>query len=399
MSFRTTTTDRAAGAAALFDRARLTLARQLAGLRKSELAALVGKSPTAVTAWESGAKSPSPATVAQLALSLSIDPGFFATRADDVAALSTTPHFRSLRSTSQLARDQAFAYGQLAVDISTSLEKHVEFPNPDIPSEPVLIEDHDDDGPERAALAVRKIWGIEEGPIGHLIRLVEHRGILVVFSPPQAASVDAYSFDSRLRPVMVLNPIKRDYYRQRFDVAHELGHLVMHTDAEPGGRIVENQANRFASELLMPSDEVRNLLPNSMGGDAWRSLARLKERWGVSIQALLYRARQLGVLSDVSYRNAMTTVSARGWRRGEPGLVTALEQPSLLPRAVELLGKEGISEVSLIEQCRVPDTLFRTVTSRKPSVGATEFTEPEGKEFRKANARVVSLLDKIQENR
>ncbi|WP_248963148.1 ImmA/IrrE family metallo-endopeptidase [Sphaerisporangium perillae] len=68
--------------------------------------------------------------------------------------------------------------------------------------------------------------------------MLENRGILVVFSPPQTASVDAYSFDSRLRPVVILNPIKRDYYRQRFDVAHELGHLVMHSDAEPGGRIV-----------------------------------------------------------------------------------------------------------------------------------------------------------------
>jgi Zn-dependent peptidase ImmA (M78 family) len=57
-----------------------------------------------------------------------------------------------------------------------------------------------------------------------------------------ARSANAYSFDSRLRPVVVLNPIKRDYYRQRFDLAHELGHLIMHSNAEPGGKIVEDQA-------------------------------------------------------------------------------------------------------------------------------------------------------------
>lgn len=140
---------------------------------------------------------------------------------------------------------------------------------------------------------------------------------------------------------VVLNSLKRDYYRQRFDLAHELGHLVMHEDAEPGGRVVEEQANRFAAELLMPQAQIGDLLPTSMGPAAWKKLARLKEEWGVSIQALLFRARQLGVLSEVSYRNAMTTVSARGWRRAEPRERLTLEQPSLLPKAVDLLANEG----------------------------------------------------------
>ena len=232
----------------------------------------MNKSPTAVAAWEAGAKRPTAATVAMLALSLSVDPGFFAVRPDDVAASSAIPHFRSLRSTSQLARDQAFAYGQLAVDIAGSLERHVEFPELDLPSFPVTIDHRDLEGPEEAARLVRERWEMDDGPAGHLVRLLENHGILVVFSPAQAASVDAYSFTSRLRPVVVLNPIKRDYYRQRFDVAHELGHLVMHSDAEPGGRTVEGQAHRFASELLMPAAEVKGLLPSAMGvthGGPW----------------------------------------------------------------------------------------------------------------------------------
>jgi Zn-dependent peptidase ImmA (M78 family)/transcriptional regulator with XRE-family HTH domain len=389
---------RVADIAAFFDGARLTLARQLAGLRKSDLAQLLDMSPTAVAAWESGAKRPTAVTVARLALSLGVDPGFFAMRPDDVAALSATPHFRSLRSTTQLARDQAFAYGQLAVDIATSLEKHVEYPDPDVPSFPVPIDAGDlraagpgsaglgsaglgsaglssaglgsgragAGGPERAAQHVRDRWGMSAGPAPHLVRLLENHGVLVVFSPPQAASVDAYSFDSRLRPVVVLNPVKHDYYRQRFDIAHELGHLVMHTDAEPGGRTVEDQANRFAAEFLTPAAGIRGELPTTMNAAAWQSLARCKERWGLSIQALLYRARRLGTLTEVSYRNAMATLTARGWRRTEPGLVTVLEQPSMLPRAVELLADEGISEYSLRDQCRVSAELFRTVTSRHP---------------------------------
>ena len=399
MSPRASTTDRAAEAAALFDGARLTLARHLAGLRKTDLASRVEKSPTAVAAWESGAKSPTAATVAQLALSLSVDPGFFSVRPDDVASLSTTPHFRSLRSTTQLQRDQAFAYGQLAVDIATSLEKHVEFPEPDIPSLPVAVDDQAGDGPERAAQLVRRQWAIAPGPAGHLIRLLENHGVLVVFSPPQTASVDAYSFDSRIRPVVVLNPIKRDYYRQRFDVAHELGHLVMHSDAEPGGRIVEDQAHRFAAELLMPADQIRDRLPASMGSTVWRTLARLKEQWGVSIQALLYRARWLGRLSDVSYRNAMTTISSRGWRRDEPGLVSALEQPSLLPRAIRLLEQEGIDEASLLDQCRVPRDLFHTVTARTPGDVPTGPDSSGTGHAQRRDSRVASLLEHREASR
>ncbi len=387
------TTDRTAAAAAFFDGARLTMARHLAGLRKSDLAALIGKSPTAVSAWETGAKTPTHSTVAQLALGLSVDPGFFAARPNDVAKASALPHFRSLRSTSQLARDQAFAYGQVALDIAESLERHVELPDVDLPTMPVEMGDLEGDGPERAAQELRDAWEIGTGPVGHLVRALENHGVLVVFSPNQTASVDAYSFDSHLRPVVILNPVKRDYYRQRFDVAHELGHLIMHSDAEPGGRIVEEQAHRFASELLMPKAQITDLLPTAMNRSAWVTLAKLKEQWGVSIQALLYRARRLGRLGDVSYRNAMVTLSTRGWRRNEPGLITAIEQPSLLPRAIELLDNEGIGELSLIEQCRVPADLFRLVTARTPHAPEPEQANPD--HSRPESKKVVSLLPRL----
>src|SRR3546814_3663360 len=95
-------------------------------MRKSDLAQTIGKSPTVVAGWESGSKRPTASTVAELALGLGIDPGFFAVRQEDVAALTSTPHFRSLRATTQLARDQARAYGQLSVDIAASLERSEE---------------------------------------------------------------------------------------------------------------------------------------------------------------------------------------------------------------------------------------------------------------------------------
>lgn len=386
-----------ADAATLFDASRLTLARQLTGMRKSDLAKTVGKSATAVTGWETGTKRPAPATVAQLALALGVEPGFFAVRQDNIAALSSPPHFRSLRSTSQLARDQAFAYGQLTVDIASSLERNVEFPDLDLIPCPVDPDDPQGDGPEQAAQALREQWAIGDGPIRHMVRLLENHGILVVFSPPAAAAVDAYSFETGLRPVVVLNPTKHDYYRQRFDVAHELGHLVMHSEAEPGDRIVEEQAHRFAAELLMPADQIRDLLPTTMGGNVWGTLAQLKEQWGVSMQALLFRARKLGRLGEVSYRNAMTTVSSRGWRRHEPGQIEILEQPSLLPRAVELLEQAGIDEGDLLSESRVPAALFHTITSRTPAPAPTSDQQLDAApELNRG--RVISLLPKLAQS-
>lgn len=386
--------------APLFDGTRLTIARHLAGMRKSELAQHIGRSPSAVTAWEAGTKQPTAANIAELAIRLEVDPWFFAVRGEDLFAVSVAPHFRSLRSTSQQARAQAFAYGQMTVDVASALEVHAELPSPDVPLFPV--EPDDPTGPEEAARHVREQWGVGAGPAGHLIRLLEHHGVLVVFSPPRAASIDAYSFATAHRPVVVLNPIKRDYYRQRFDVAHEFGHLVMHGDAEPGGKAVEDQAHRFASELLMPAEEIHDLLPTSMGRSSWTSLFRLKEQWGVSVAALLFRARRLGRLSDVSYRNAMVAMSRNGWRRDEPCAISSIEQPSLMPHALDLLEGVGISVEELIAQCRIPTHLFQAVTARVPVIEAapgerlagagqaTELGESNNAGGRKA--RVVSLL-------
>jgi len=380
----------AADAAALFSGGRLTLARQLAGMRKSDLAHAIGKSPTSISAWESGSKRPTSATVAELSLGLGVDPGFFLVRGE-APALTSTPHFRSLRSTSQIARDQATAYGQLAVDLTLAVERHVDFPEVTVPIFPVSEQALDGERPEDAAKFVRRDWAMSPGPVGHLVRLLENHGVLVVFSPLGAASVDAYSFEASSRPVIVLNPQKDDYYRQRFDVAHELGHLVMHRDAEPGGRIVEDQANRFAAEFLMPEEDISPLLPKSMNRNVWAQLGHLKEKYGVSMQALLFHARRLAVLSDVSYRNAMMTVSSRGWRRSEPGLVNTVEQPSMLPRAVELLDGEGFTESDIFSQSRVPMALLRQVVSRVP---LDAYSVATGSESTNDLAQVHSLADR-----
>jgi transcriptional regulator with XRE-family HTH domain len=193
----------------LFAGPRLTLARNLAGLRKNQLADLVDKSAAAVTAWEQGAKRPTATNVAALSLALGVEPGFFVTGSPTLRQNDALPHFRSLRSTSQLQRDQADAYGTLTMEVAWGLERHAEFPENDVPSFPVSG-DEESTEPEDAARAVRSAWELGDRPIRHIIRELECHGVLVVFSPPSTASLDAFSIQGAERSMVVLNHVIRE---------------------------------------------------------------------------------------------------------------------------------------------------------------------------------------------
>lgn len=351
-----------ADATTFFNGQRLTMARQLAGLKKSQLAGLVEMSPASVTGWESGAKQPNRATVAKLALALKVEPKFFSGGAPTLVG---RPHFRSLRSTPQIAQDEAQAYGQLVAEITGLVDNTVELPEVLLP-ERAVDADERAGTPEDAARYAREFFGVPSGPVQHTVRLAERAGVVVVFSEPGIAAIDAFSLHAATRPLIVLNPVKDDYYRQRFDVAHELGHLIMHDDSEPGGKVQEDQANRFAAEFLMPADQIRSMLPSSTVGRAWTNLAALKEHWGVSLAALLYRSRALGVMGDVSYRNAMIRMSQNGWRRAEPGRTSTLEMPSMLPRAREVLNSAGIDDHEFLSGSGLPVDLYQVAASRTP---------------------------------
>lgn len=351
-----------AAAASFFNGERLTMARQLAGLKKSHLAVLLEMSPASVTAWESGNKQPNRATVAKLALALKVQPQFFGGGSPPKV---NRPHFRSLRSTPQIAQDEAEAYGRFVSEVAGMLENAVEFPEallPDLSVDP----DERSMTPEEAAIEARLFFNVAPGPVQHVIRLAERAGVVVVFSEPGIVAIDAYSMHTATRPIIILNPAKDDYYRQRFDVAHELGHLIMHHDAEPGGKVSEEQANRFAAEFLMPAREIAPLLPNSTAGKAWANLAQLKEHWGVSLAALLYRSRALGIMGEVSYRNAVVRMSQNGWRRAEPGRISSLEMPSMLPGAREMLGEAGIDSETFLAGSGLPVDLYAIAASRVP---------------------------------
>ena len=148
--------------------------------------------------------------------------------------------------------------------------------------------------------------------------------------------------------------------RDRFTLAHELGHLVLHLRrraADP-----EYEANLFAGELLMPSDRARETLGMGL---TLSDYARIKAVWGISMQGLIMRAKQLGVISDDRSISLWKQINARGWRRQEPVTVQP-ERPALLARLrTSLFGDRPLRELE--NELALPLVLLKSFLDPEPA--------------------------------
>lgn len=336
-----------------FDPTRLTQARTLIGMTKRRLADELGVTPAAVSQYEMGTNRPRPDLLPRLAEILDVPLAFFLSGRPHARLDASAAHFRSLRSTRAYQRAKAVAFTEQAWELTYALEKRVQLPVVDVPgfAGGEVHPDTDLPGdPASAARALRVAWDLGSGPITHLVRRLEGHGIVVI--APQRdedlRSVDAFSTSRLPRPVIVLTPNRTDdVYRHRFSAAHELGHLVLHGDATPGDVVQEREADAFAAEFLTPRESILPELPSRAD---LRKLSVLRSTWGVSVHSLLYRCRELGLLSD--------SAAGRAYQRlhelhGQPGFapdpLTGYpgEQPALLAQAFTLACDHGLTITGL----------------------------------------------------
>jgi Zn-dependent peptidase ImmA (M78 family)/transcriptional regulator with XRE-family HTH domain len=329
-------------------------------MKKTEVAAGAGVTPAAISQFELGHSTPSVETLWRLGQTLAVEVEFFCKSALTPQQEPTAAHFRSLRATSQVQRAQAVAYGEVVWHVAEGLSRWVRLPAVEIPEYPIDV-GADVTAVEAAAEKVRQELDLGVLPIPHVVRLAESRGIIVVRTPDRVSNrVDAFSHWISGRPLMVLSSAKNDAARSRFDAAHELGHLVMHREAQPGSALAERQAHLFASCLLAPPEVLRDQLPRKA---EWKGLLPLKQHHGMSLKSLGFAAHRLGVWSDAGYQRAMRQYSMLGWNQTEPGDIGPAERPSLLGNAGALLYSNGVGLPELAAASGVTKALVVEVMS------------------------------------
>ena len=223
----------------------------------------------------------------------------------------------------------------------------INFPNFDVPSDPIFL---DNEKIEDIANGTRKYWGLGFGPISNIVQLLENNGAVVVRQLLGARTLDAFSNwgkDDTMRPYFILGKEKMSAVRSRFDLAHELGHLVLHyhVDAEKlrnktTFKLIESQANYFASAFLLPE---QTFSKETLFAPNLEMLVALKSKWRVSVAAMVKRLRQLGLISQERERRLFINISRRHWRTKEPlDDELEIETPTVLKKAFDILVAKNI---------------------------------------------------------
>lgn len=220
--------------------------------------------------------------------------------------------------------------------------------------------------PADIANNLRGFWSIPNGPINNLTALLEEHGFIIIFSNiVDTVKFSGCSFFSRnYHPVIILNR-NMSGDRIRFTLAHELGHLLMHKDEIlENERNIEKEANDFASELLLPTEEVREKLRKI----DLNTLRRMKYYWKVSMAAILEKAKYLNTITADQYKYMRMKFSKNGWNVEEPDPIER-EEPALLNSIFNLYKSElGYSDEDLATLLFLNMNDYTNLFNNRPSL-------------------------------
>jgi Zn-dependent peptidase ImmA (M78 family)/DNA-binding XRE family transcriptional regulator len=313
----------------MFSGRRIRQARELRRLTQTELAKKVGVGQSAIAHVESGFKNPSRAIITRIAMHTHFPVSFFTVHPPtEFPAQSLL--FRAKAAMTKRDAAEASRYAELLNEIAEKMAVHLT----QIPlTIPTSITD-----PSTAAKQTRLALQIPpDAPVPHLMNAVERAGVLILALPAPLAGRDAFTvwIERQTVPLPAIAIAgNRPGDRLRLSLAHELGHVAMRhlprLDLDQ-----EKRAYAFAAELLMPEAAMRREISNPI---TLSSLAVLKPRWRVSIQALIRRAYDLHLVAERQYRYLFEQVSVKGWRVKEPpNLDVPIEKPRGLRQMAELV--------------------------------------------------------------
>lgn len=342
----------------MFNHNALKLARALYGWTLDEIAEKINTSRQYVHTLENGKKTPTNEQIAVFCTLFGVKRGFFyPNNFVHLEIDESEVHFRKLRTTKQALKTQTISRLRLVTDIVTILENELNLPKINFP-----LANRQETGFSRReieyiAMKCREVWGLGLNPIPNMIRVAENNGAFVLNLDNTAVDIDALSIFQN-RPVILRNTAKQITCRKRFDIAHEIGHFILHRFMVTGDVQTEQEANMFASAFLLPEKVMLTEFPKTKNGRIdWQAVSEFKLKWKVSKAACFYRAHKLGLLTDSQYKNAVITLRQRGEaiHEREDEFIPD-ESPEMIEKAIELL--DGVNLIAN-ELCVESSTVYK----------------------------------------
>ena len=329
-----------------FNKDRLVQAKNARGLTSVGLSGLVNISQSSISLYEKGKQNPKQEVIEALARTLNVPVGFFFKEIS--INKPNNLFYRSMAAATKASRMVSEAKYEWTLEAVDYLLNYFDFPEINLPDleVPSDFKKLNSQIIETLATQLREYWTLGEGPILNMVMTLESNGILVWRTKFEAERQDAFSEFRIPHPFVVLSSDKENYFRSRFDAAHELGHLILHRNVDrttlntkSDFNLIEDQAHLFAGAFLVPENSYFRDL-SSISIDSFRAL---KPRWNVSIAMQIMRVKHLGMISDSGQKRLWINLARRKWKIVEPlDDSTESEKPQLIKQGIKMLIEEGV---------------------------------------------------------
>ena len=317
----------------------IKLRRQALRISLRDLAGRIGVSHTAINKFEKDELVPDSGCLIKLSSELQVPIASLLRPANEQVQL-TCLAFRSRQMTKRDERQvnaetKDWLERYLQIERISGTRRSFEMPK----GFPKKISSFDD--AESAAKSLRKAWGLGTLPLENLTTLLEDKGIRIGIIKG-ITKFDALFTRCNDHPVIVMKE-NLPRARQRFSLAHELGHCLLEVE----GEIDEEKAmHRFAGAFLVPAERIFFELGKTRQKITVKELLLLKEKYGFSMAAWLFRAKDQHVISDDTYIGMIKLFSLRKWNKAEPLDDIKGEEPIFMATLVLHSHAEGIISVS-----------------------------------------------------
>lgn len=377
----------------IFNNERLIQARTARGLTAVNLSNIVDISTSSISLYEKGTQKPQQEILDRLSKALNVPVSFFFNEIE--IEKPKRLFYRSMSSATKSSRSRAQAQYEWALEVIDYLLSFFDFPMLNLPEldVPDNFEHLDTKKIESLAHQVRAHWNLGMGPISNMVRTLESNGIVVWRTAFEAETLDAFSEFRLPHPVIVLSSDKENYFRSRFDAAHELGHIVLHKNVDQTTlnkssdyKTIESQAHLFAGAFLLPATSYsKDLRPPSL--DTFRSL---KPRWNVSISMQIMRCRHLRLINENQEKRLWINLARRKWKINEPlDDSTPVEKPTLISKSIKMLVDEKVKSKDQVAQDLSLSAQDIENISELPFGYLRNISDVDQPTFKKENAKIL----------